>query len=190
MNLNQYTLDAIRTESIIPTITLNKSNLVAILNVYIAAGNLLDDIKKLVFYNKPINNEKWNINKNNISTFANNILDETNENSPFNIEQTNIPDLDPRLFHAIVGIATESTELIEAMLTSINTNSNIDITNIREELGDLNWYQAILINSTNSDWEDILNKNIEKLRFRYPNKFNNTNAINRDLISERSILEN
>lgn len=181
--LKQYVTDAIRTESRIEAVEINKPTLIAVLNAYVACGNLLDDLKKHIFYKKPIDPHKWANQKNIINAQLGDIMS--------NIDglKTEVMPFDPRLFHAIVGIATESTELVEAILTAIDNSGDIDHVNVKEELGDLNWYQAIAVDASDADWDAILTTNIEKLRKRYPEKFTSENAINRDLVAERKILE-
>lgn len=183
MDLKQYITDAIRTESTIPVIITDSIDLLYIMEVFVAAGNMLDAIKKNIFYDKDINAEQWDSNLNTITSM------DVFESKHFNLKDSSKLNLDPRLFHAIIGIATESTELVEAVIKAINTGNDIDHVNVREELGDLNWYQAIAIDASNANWEDILNKNIAKLKHRYPEKFTSDKAINRDLSTERAILE-
>lgn len=65
----------------------------------------------------------------------------------------------------------------------------LDIINLVEETGDILWYLSILLDCVNSSFEEAMRKNIDKLRVRYPNKFTNSEAINRDLAKEREQLE-
>lgn len=184
MELKTYVADAIKTESLINGVDVDINNLIAIMKIFIAAGNLLDDTKKNVFYNKPINEDKW-INQ--IASISCNIDDITMVPDAMNNEP--LDSIDPRLFHAIIGIATESTELVEAIITAIHDNTEIDGVNVREEIGDIGWYTAIAVDTIGADWDNILTTNILKLKQRYPDKFDALSAINRDLTAERTILE-
>jgi hypothetical protein len=74
----------------------------------------------------------------------------------------------------------------------------IDWTNVKEELGDLYWYIAMLLHimaemekTTPGAIEDqVREANIRKLSARYSEgKFNSTEAINRNLQAERQVLE-
>lgn len=181
--LKQYVADAIRTESHISRVQSDIPTLIVAMKAYVAAGNMLDDIKKNVFYGKEINPEKWSYQLQELKLAEQKIPAVLGEQSVAGI------DINPRLFHAIIGIATESTELVEAVLKSIETGFDIDNVNVQEELGDLNWYQAIAIDASNADWDQILETNIAKLKHRYPEKFTADKAINRDLHIERNILE-
>jgi NTP pyrophosphatase (non-canonical NTP hydrolase) len=185
MDLNQYVKDAIRTESQVETINADYDCLVAIMKTFVAAGNMLDDFKKNIFYGKPIDQYKWD-------AFHEMVIDESaniNKSVDSIISNKAPVNVDPRLLHALIGIATESTELIEAILTSFAYNEPIDNVNVREEMFDLLWYILIGHDAMDYDVESTLNMGFEKLRKRYPEKFTVENAINRDLAAEREILE-
>lgn len=180
MDLKQYVQDAIRTESRIETVKVDPTLLTSILQIMIAAGNMLDQVKKNAFYDRAFDNDKLT------QEFAEIIgaLDGLKYVLVNGQERVEVG-YDPRMFHSIVGIATESVELLEAL-----AKPEIDMVNVLEEFGDLNWYQAIGIDAASGDFGKILETNIEKLRARYPEKFTSENAINRDLATEREILEN
>lgn len=190
MDLKQYVQDAIRTESRIDTVTTDRALLTSMLKAYIASGNVLDMIKKNVFYGKPIDRNKFNNYLSNIINVG--IQTEMFSNITVNGQEYTTPpsdiDIDPRLFHSLIGILTESTELAEALLKIIVTGKSDDV-NILEEFGDIGWYEAIGIDTLDGDFETILNTNIEKLRQRFPEKFTSEHAIDRDLINERQTLE-
>jgi len=52
------------------------------------------------------------------------------------------------------------------------------------------WYWANMCNITGINAEASLQINIDKLKARYPEKFNEELAVNRDLEKEREILRN
>jgi len=94
--------------------------------------------------------------------------------------------------HAILGIATEAVELVQALLTALENNTELDMPNIYEEVGDINWYFALLMSTSTEKtqlFNSILRVNLLKLSARFPNKFTQDDAINRDLAVERIILE-
>lgn len=181
--LQNYVNDAKRTESKFDAVNVNVEALMVTMKAFIAAGNLLDMIKKNVAYGKPINTEKWHEHSATLKTIGENI------NTIYNTDSLSSLNLDTRLFHAVIGIATESTELVEAIEVAVRENKSVDHVNILEELGDLNWYQALIVDTTNANWAHILDTNIAKLKARYPDKFTAENAIERNLVVERQILE-
>jgi NTP pyrophosphatase (non-canonical NTP hydrolase) len=114
--------------------------------------------------------------------------------------ELNVADLPDRLgndnlnnqniIHAIIGIATEAGELLEALRDNYNDDSaKLDVVNIREEIGDVFWYMAILARECGFSFESAQKVNIEKLRARFPDKFSSQNAIERNLNNERKILD-
>lgn len=94
-----------------------------------------------------------------------------------------------RILHAVMGVCTESGELMDQVKKHILYGKNIDFVNLQEEAGDLFWYVALLADACNFTFEDTFEKNIAKLRARYPNNFTEQDALNRDLNKERKILE-
>ncbi len=95
-----------------------------------------------------------------------------------------------RLLHGAMGMCTESAELLDALKKHIYYGKELDITNIFEEIGDELWYIALICNELGFKIEDIMETNIKKLAARYPEKFSEEKAINRNLDVERKILEN
>lgn len=179
-DLKQYVEDATRTESKIEAVLVDPDFLAGVLQIFIASGNMLDQIKKHVFYGKDYDDAKLK------QEFVNIIgsLDQVKPAISTGTHMAGPVAVNPRLFHSLVGIATEATELMEAL-----TANELDEVNILEEFGDLNWYQAVGIDAVGGDFEAVLNTNIEKLRARFPDKYTDDKAINRDLDKEREILE-
>lgn len=141
----------------------------------ITALQKLDKIKKAIFYGK--GNDLKHVGNDVASKYVHNILNkEDNEKSEY-------------LFHGIIGAATEVGELLEELVNSMENDKKYDIVNLSEELGDVFWYMAILSDVTGIAFEEMQKINIEKLKSRYPEKFTEHNAINRDLDKERKILE-
>ena len=95
-----------------------------------------------------------------------------------------------RLLHASMGLVTESGELMDAMKKHLFYGKPLDTTNLIEECGDLFWYIALLLNTLNVNMETVMQINVDKLKARYPEKFTEFHAKNRDLDTERKILEN
>lgn len=94
-----------------------------------------------------------------------------------------------RLMHATLGIATEAGEFVDLMKRQLFYGKHPTTAQIVEELGDLMWYAAIAIDEIGASFEEVWAKNIAKLRVRYPDKFMEDKAINRDLPQEQKALE-
>ena len=95
-----------------------------------------------------------------------------------------------RLLHAAIGLCTEAGEIQDALKKHIFYGKPLDLTNLREEGGDLFWYMAVFCDALQISFEEMQGLNIEKLAARYPDKFTEYKALNRDLEAERTILEN
>jgi NTP pyrophosphatase (non-canonical NTP hydrolase) len=58
-----------------------------------------------------------------------------------------------------------------------------------EEVGDCMWDLALILREIDYSFEEVADINIKKLRARYGDKFSEYDAQNRDLDTERAILE-
>lgn len=94
-----------------------------------------------------------------------------------------------RLLHAAIGLCTESGEVQDALKKHLFYGKPLDKVNLSEELGDIFWYIAILSDALGVSFDEIQEKNIAKLKARYGDKFTEAAALNRDLDTERKILE-
>jgi NTP pyrophosphatase (non-canonical NTP hydrolase) len=97
--------------------------------------------------------------------------------------------IDVDIEHGIIGIASEAGELLDALKKHIYYGKQIDSVNVKEELGDLFFYAALLCRHFGWTFEEIQQQNIAKLKARYPDKFTQDKALNRDLTKERKVLE-
>lgn len=155
-------------------------------------GEVLDQLKKEIFYGKEVmefNPSLTVVNEGALPMGGMGYL------------QNNI-----NMLHGLLGKVTEAAEIAEVGLTMIQSNT-VDIANLLEEIGDNDWYDALIIReiakatkasapptADTYDWaamlrESILTTNINKLVKRFPNKFEESQALNRDLGGEREILE-
>ena len=98
-------------------------------------------------------------------------------------------DVNPRILHAAIGCVTESGELIDAIKKSVFYGKELDVTNIKEEAGDILWYLAILFDTLGTDFETEMSRVINKLKVRFPDKFTEQDAEVRNLDLERTVLE-
>ena len=94
-----------------------------------------------------------------------------------------------RLLHAAMGMATEAGEFLDMLKKHIFYGKPMDFVNAKEEVGDQMWYAGLAIDVLQTTFNEVLTVNIDKLKARYPEKFTEEAAINRNLNIERSILE-
>lgn len=94
-----------------------------------------------------------------------------------------------RLNHAVVGLAGEVGELAGAVEGWVYYGKDLDVKNVKEELGDLCWYIAEACNALGISLSNVMEANILKLQVRYPEKYTDDAAANRDLEAEAKALE-
>lgn len=194
MELKEFQGLALRTESQIQGISLNRDNLITLLTIVVEVTEILDGIKKAAFYNKTTKLEgNLLMNLLNVAALTKQLVQKTDDLGPVGATidaNETIANLDPRVFHGILGIITESGELAAAMLKVIeDPELSIDAVNIQEEMSDIAWYKAILHDTLGLDWNQGLINVINKLSIRYADKYSDYAAANRDLAAERAALE-
>jgi NTP pyrophosphatase (non-canonical NTP hydrolase) len=201
MDLKQYVELAVRTESVPTELKLDRANVTNAFRLFTEVAKLLDGVKRSIYYN---NDDRLNANfRGHISSIRRlaNMLDDALDSRrefhspsmlPADIFKSEFESasVNPRLFHGVIGIATEAGELVEAMTPVVENGTNVlDVVNLDEELGDINWYEAILTDAGNLDWLQRQERNIAKLKKRYPDKYSDQDAVNRDLGAEREVLK-
>lgn len=80
--------------------------------------------------------------------------------------------------HMIIGISTEAGELLDAFKKHKFYKRELDIKNIKEEIGDLCWYLYQLCDEIGYSMDEARTDNIEKLLKRYPHSF--SDVLNRN----------
>lgn len=98
------------------------------------------------------------------------------------------PILSDRVEHAIFGMVTESGELLDVIKKSKYYQKPVDRARLIEEVGDVMWYLAVFADAMGISFEEMWEKNLAKLKVRYPEKFNETKALNRNLDAEHSVF--
>lgn len=83
------------------------------------------------------------------------------------ISQASFNDIPVEILHGCIGIITEAGELADFLLAAIFGRDEIDIRNLREEMGDLEWYQARIAAFLGDDFEGWQAGNIAKLTERH-----------------------
>lgn len=168
VNANQYQADARRT--LAPNWhgeNVSAHELLAEFNNLIVAASNLDRIKKALFYGR-------NADYQGLNALGG---------------KADWAEHDQYVLHALIGMATEVGELLEAWTYAFTNNKLHDVVNLAEEGGDVAWYLATLATGLQIPLQGILNQNIAKLSARFPDKFTEEAANNRDLANERNVLE-
>ena len=83
------------------------------------------------------------------------------------------------LINGVMGLCGESGEAIDIVKKWLAQGHELDREHLIKELGDVAWYIAEIAYILNVPLEDVLQKNIDKLKSRYPDGFKTKNSIDR-----------
>lgn len=84
-----------------------------------------------------------------------------------------------RLINGALGLAGECGEVVDIIKKHTQYNKELDVKHLKEEIGDIMFYLAMILNDIDSSFEEILLNNQIKLDKRFPNGFTEANAIKR-----------
>jgi NTP pyrophosphatase (non-canonical NTP hydrolase) len=83
------------------------------------------------------------------------------------------------LLHMVLGIAGEAGELVDAIKKHVIYDQDLDLDNVVEELGDLQFYMEGLCQGIDQPKEYCMTRNIHKLQKRYENGYSDKAAKDR-----------
>ena len=84
------------------------------------------------------------------------------------------------LINAVMGLCGESGEAIDIVKKHLHQGHELDREKLIKELGDIAWYLAEAATALDIDLETVLERNIEKLKSRYPEGFSAERSIHRN----------
>lgn len=147
---------------------IKKDRVRAALEVFIAAAERLGEIKSDLFYKDVPEN-------------------------PNKVSDSVPTDLDGDLVHGILGVADEAGELAEVLWRMLE-KGDVDVVNLFEERGDIDWFENLIDYSAGFDQPVIWAGNIQKLAERFSGEFEDVeftsdNALTRDREEERKVLK-
>jgi len=175
--MDSFKQDALRTESTV--FNINPVNVKLLHHAMVTAihhAKAMDMLKKNIFYGKPVDEGHLTEMVMSKATLLDPAVTEISEDAA-------------RLIHAGMGLNTESVEFLEAIYAHVFDGAELDFINLKEELGDMLWYQAIAVDDLGTSFKEEGDRVIAKLKARYPEKFDESLAENRDLDAERKVLE-
>lgn len=188
------------TESLVPTVEMSPQFFADVMELAVTSAMFMDQIKKHIFYRKqdednpeffhprPIDAVKAREYLTALSLVTQRLQTHGLAHEIANPTTTPLP-VNVRLAHAFIGKFTESGEMLQALQNSFTSGEPLDKVNLREELADDKWYDAIAIDELDADINEMLVTVIKKLRARYKDKFDAYDAEVRNLAVERAILE-
>lgn len=186
MRIDEYIEQALRSEQPLEEIHGDRTFVALSIEVLIAAGALADLLKKQLVYGKPIERSALNSALELVKDCA-----ETAARQPDGYSESLIP-IWPRMTHAALGGYGEYAELLEALLEASESRT-VNMVNVIEEVGDINWYGALALDELNEVGASppglTLAANIAKLKARYPNKFTLEESETRDTAAEMAAIK-
>ena len=84
------------------------------------------------------------------------------------------------LINGVMGLCGESGEAIDLVKKHLHQGHPLDREKLIKELGDIAWYLAETAAALDVSLEEVLERNIEKLRSRYPEGFSAERSQNRN----------
>ena len=147
-----------------------------VLSEIINIGKRLDNLKKHVYYGNEVK-------------FQGQRPSEDTEKNIFRASGALNDNEMTHIAHGIIGKTTESIELCEALFHHIYNGKKFDKVNVVEEIGDGQWYDALLLRVLKVPFAKAWSINIAKLYKRFEGKFSKEKALNRNLKTERKVLE-
>ena len=83
------------------------------------------------------------------------------------------------LINGVMGLCGESGEAIDIVKKHLHQGHELDKEKLIKELGDIAWYLAEAAYALDVDLDEVLEKNIAKLKARYPEGFDTEKSIHR-----------
>ena len=80
---------------------------------------------------------------------------------------------------AALGLSGEAGEFADLVKKVMYHQHPLELNKLTSELGDILWYVALACDALDLQMADVANKNIAKLKERYPNGFDPERSINR-----------
>lgn len=187
-DINALSKLAIRTESMVSDLNGQTDNLKKALELVSIAGGILDQVKRSIYYGA-----KGAYNPDKLNALTERLLqvepfEFTGPEMISNSDSVEIPNVNTRVIHGIVGAITETAELADALIQYLETGE-FDAVNLIEEIADVEWYTAVLQDELDFPLEGLFQFLIAKLSARYGEKFSDESAVLRDIGSERDVME-
>ena len=91
------------------------------------------------------------------------------------------PALDQKdiLINAVMGLCGEAGEATDLVKKHLYQNHEFNREAFIKELGDIAWYLAEACTAVDVDFEEVLKRNIAKLKMRFPNGFDKNDSVKR-----------
>lgn len=87
--------------------------------------------------------------------------------------------VEDKLLNGILGLVGEVGEIVDHIKKALFQGHELDSDKVADESGDVLWYISLISHAIGIPMEEIMNRNIEKLKIRFPDGFDTERSINR-----------
>lgn len=84
------------------------------------------------------------------------------------------------LINGVMGLCGEAGEAIDVVKKHLAQGHELDREHLIKELGDVAWYLAETATALDITLEEVLERNLQKLRARYPEGFDDQRSLHRE----------
>ena len=88
---------------------------------------------------------------------------------------------DYHLLNGVMGMCGEAGECVDLVKKNFMQGHDLDKSHIAKELGDVLWYIAETASALDLSLDEIMQKNIDKLKARYPEGFEVDKSLHRKM---------
>ncbi len=85
------------------------------------------------------------------------------------------------LENGVMGLCGEAGECIDVVKKYLYQGHKLDKLKLKDELGDVLWYAAIICEALSITLDDVMGHNVKKLLLRYPDGFEAERSIHREV---------
>ena len=90
-----------------------------------------------------------------------------------------VPDTTMRILQGVMGLSGEAGECLDLFKKHLFQGHDLEKEHLARELGDVAWYLAICADAIGYSLNDIFQMNIDKLKARYPEGFDENQSLHR-----------
>lgn len=83
------------------------------------------------------------------------------------------------ILNGLMGLNGEAGEAIDIYKKTLFMGHDFDKEHMIKELGDVMWYMALICHGMDVKLSEVLEKNVNKLKARYPDGFSTEKSLNR-----------
>lgn len=179
---DQYVKDATRTESIPTEQRMSNAGIVGFLRLAVVASKMIGAAKAVIYYNRALDRDKLGELTQEFALVNYNLQELDAEGKLITTESH--PGFNLRLLHGGLGMFDEAGEICEHLYNAFTKDTELDTKRLLVEIADSDWFKALIHDELKVDEDTGRRAGIAKLKERFPDKFSEERANNRDTDKE------